>query len=402
MQTVPTLVSRLPEVGTTIFTRMSAHAAAVGAINLSQGFPDFAADPALLQLVGEALAEGHNQYAPMAGLPALRRVLAEQQRRHHGVYYDAEAEVTITSGGTEALYAAIAAVTTSGDEVIVLDPAYDSYAPAVRLNGGRPVHVPLRAPSFDVDWDRVAVAITPRTRAILINSPHNPTGARLGMGDLARLAELAERHDLWIIADEVYEYLTFDGVAHASVAQHPVLRERSFVIGSFGKSLHVTGWKVGYVCAPTALTVELRKVHQFLTFATHTPTQVAIARYLEVRPDYAASLGAFYQAKRDRFAALMQATPFTPLPTGGTYFQLYRYDALWPGAEAVSDLAMALWLTEHAGVATIPVSAFYADGHDPRVLRFCFAKRDETLAAAAERLQPERLSELHRRHPLTA
>ncbi len=401
MRTAPTLTSRLPEVGTTIFTRMSAHAAAVGAINLSQGFPDFAADPALLQLVSEALAEGHNQYAPMAGLPALRRALAEQQRRHHGVFYDAEAEVTITSGGTEALYAAIAAVTHAGDEVIVLDPAYDSYAPAVRLNGGRPVHVPLRAPSFAVDWDRVAAVVTSATRAIIVNSPHNPTGARLDVADLAQLATLAERHDLWVIADEVYEYLTFDGVAHASVAQHPALRERSFVIGSFGKSLHVTGWKVGYVCAPAALTVELRKVHQFLTFATHTPTQVAIARYLEARPDYAATLGAFYQAKRDHFAALMQATPFTPLPTGGTYFQLYRYDALWSSSGAVGDLAMALWLTEHAGVATIPVSAFYADGHDPRVLRFCFAKRDETLAAAAERLQPERLSALHQRHPIT-
>jgi methionine transaminase len=381
------LRSRLPEVGTSIFSRMTQLANQHGAINLAQGFPDFAADPSLIEAVAEAMREGHNQYAPAVGVPALREAVARQQHTQHGVTYDADAEVTITTGGTAALYAALAALTQPGDEVLVLDPAYDSYAPVIRLGSAVPVHVPLRFPSFRIDWQALEQAASPRTRAIVVNTPHNPSGALLSAEDRERLAAFAERHDLWVIADEVYEYLVFDGLTHHSIAQHPQLRERAVVIGSFGKSLHVTGWKVGYALAPAALTAELRKVHQFMTFTVHTPTQVGIARYLEARPDYAATLGALYQQKRDLFSELMQETAFAPLPTHGSYFQLYSYANLFDGAGAMSELAMAEWLTEHAGVASIPVSAFYADGAEHGVLRFCFAKKEVTLRAAVERLK---------------
>ena len=397
--TAPPLPARLPEVGTSIFTQMSALAAAHGAINLSQGFPDFGVDPALIALVHEALQQGHNQYAPAAGLPALRQQVAQQQQRQHGLHYDPDTEVSITTGGTAALYAGLAALVEPGDEVIVLDPAYDSYAPAVRLCGGVPVHVPLALPAFGLDLDRIAAALSPRTRALIVNTPHNPSGAVLSPTEREGLAQLAQHHPVWFIADEVYEYLVYDGHAHHGLAGHPALRPRTLTVGSFGKSLHATGWKVGYACAPPALTAALRKVHQFLTFSVHTPTQVAIARYLEARPDYAATLGAFYQQKRDTFARLMAATAFEALPTRGTYFQLYRYGGLGPGADQVGAAALAHWLTVHAGVASIPVSAFYPGGADPNLLRFCFAKQDATLAAAAERLHPERLATLWRQHP---
>jgi len=376
-----TLTSKLPSVGTTIFTVMSKLAADVGAINLSQGFPDFDCDPALVEAVARHMREGRNQYAPMQGVPALREAIAAKYASIYGVSYDPETEVTVTSGGTEAIFNAVAAVIRPGDEAIVFEPCYDSYVPSVELNGGTAIVIPLRFPDYAIPWDAVHRAITPRTRLLMLNSPHNPTATILGAPDLAQLAAIVERHDVLIVSDEVYEHIIFDGAQHESMARNDAVRARSFIIGSFGKTYHVTGWKVGYAVAPAALTAEFRKVHQFVTFSTNTPTQYALAEFLTGRRGYP-ELSAFYQRKRDLFLELIAPSRFRPLRSRGTYFQLLDYSAITDEA----DMAFALRLTKEHGVASIPTSAFLYGQEAPKALRFCFAKKDETLARAAERL----------------
>ncbi|HJV90134.1 MAG TPA: methionine aminotransferase [Holophagaceae bacterium] len=377
------LVSKLPHVGTTIFTVMSQLAAKHGAVNLGQGFPDFEGPQALREALTEAMATGANQYAPMPGLLALREQVAAKALRYYGRAVDPETEVTVTSGGTEALFAALAAVVSPGDEVILLDPCYDSYDPAVRLQGGVPVHVPLDPRDFSVDWERVKAAFTPRTRMILVNSPHNPTGSVFTAADLEALAELTRDTPVLVLSDEVYEHLTFDGQPHQSVLRHAELAARSFVIGSFGKTFHCTGWKVGSCIAPPALTAEFRKVHQFLTFCTFHPAQVALAKMLADHPDHVAELPAFYQAKRDRFRELLAGSRFDLLPVKGAYFQVAAFDRI----RATDDRAFCQWLVAEAGVAAIPVSAFCERPLDRPLIRFCFAKEGSTLEAAAERLR---------------
>ena len=375
------LKSRLPSVGTTIFTVMSHLAAERGAINLSQGFPDFDCDPALVEAVARHMREGRNQYAPMQGILRLREALAALFVSRGGRAYDPGAEITITSGGTEAIFAAVTAVLHPGDEAIVLEPCYDSYAPAIALSGGRTVRVPLTWPGFAVDWDAVRAAMTPRTRLLIVNSPHNPTGSVFGPDDLEQLASAVRDTPVAIISDEVYEHIIFDGLRHESLARHPELAERSFVVGSFGKTYHVTGWKVGYVAAPAPMTAELRKVHQFVTFSTHTPVQHALADFLWEQRGLA-ELAPFYQAKRDRFLAALAGSRFRPLPCRGSYFQLLDYSAITDEP----DTAFAVRLTEDHGVASIPLTPFQ-EAPAPTVLRFCFAKQDETLERAAERLR---------------
>lgn len=378
------LISKLPNVGTTIFTRMSQLAAQTGAINLSQGFPDFASPPALLEAAIRHLQAGNNQYAPMTGLPRLREQVALKVAGLYGRSVNADTDVTIVPGATEAIFCAVQALIRPGDEAIVLDPCYDSYEPAVELAGGRCVHVPLQLPDFSVDWQRLADSITPRTRLILINSPHNPSGALLSRGDLDQLAELIRERDIWLISDEVYEHLVFDGVGHASVLAHEELYQRAYVVSSFGKTYHVTGWKTGYVVAPPALTAELRKVHQFVTFVAVTPLQHALADFMAEHPEHIAELPAFYQVKRDLFCERLVSSRFSFIPAPGTYFQLADYSAIRPDLD---DVAMAEWLTREKGVAAIPVSVFYQQPPaEMRLVRFCFAKREDTLLAAAERL----------------
>jgi methionine aminotransferase len=329
------------------------------------------------------MAEGRNQYAPMTGVPRLREQIALKCERCYGRKPSADTEITVTSGATEALFAAIAAVVHPGDEVIVLDPCYDSYEPAIELQGGRAVHVPLRLPDFSVDWQRVRDAITARTRMILINSPHNPSGSALEESDLATLAEILRGTRILVLSDEVYEHIIFDGRPHQSVLRNPELAARSFVVSSFGKTYHCTGWKVGYCVAPPALSAEFRKVHQYLTFATFTPAQWALADVLEAMPEHYLELPAFYQAKRDRFRALLSGTRFQLLPVAGAYFQLVDYSAI----ADTDDLAFCEWLTREKGVAAIPVSAFYESPPEARLVRFCFAKTDATLQQAADRLR---------------
>lgn len=376
------LVSKLPSAGTTIFTVMSRLAAETGAINLSQGFPDFDCDPALVDAVARHMREGRNQYAPMQGVLALREAIAAAFAARHRHAYDPDTEITVTSGGTEAIFAAAAAVLHPGDEAIVLEPCYDSYIPAIELSGGVPVVVPLTYPDYAVDWAAVRAAITPKTRLIFVNSPHNPAGAVLGAPDLEALAGLVAGTQILIISDEVYEHIIFDGLEHESLARHPVLAERTFVIGSFGKTYHVTGWKVGYAAAPAALTSELQRVHQFVTFSTHTPVQHAIAEFLADRRGLDA-LGPFFQRKRDLFLDLMKGSGFVPLPSRGSYFQLMNYSAI----TNEPDAEFAVRLTREHGVASIPTSPFLRRSPAPPVLRFCFAKKDETLARAAGRLR---------------
>lgn len=376
------LRSKLPDVGTTIFTVMSQLAQAHGAINLSQGFPDFAVDPALLAGANEAMAAGHNQYAAMPGLPALRQAIAAKLLACQGLVVDSDREITITAGATQALYTAIATVLHAGDEAIVFDPCYDSYVPAITAQGARAVRVPLRQPDFAVGWEAVAAAITPRTRLIIVNNPNNPATSVLTVDDLNALSRLAERHDLLILADEVYEHLVFDDRPHHSVLAHPALRARSFAVYSFGKTFHATGWKVGYCVAPPALTEELRKLHQFLVFSVNTPMQHALAAHLADAQHWQA-LPSFYQAKRDHLAQHLTAAGFALLPCHGSYFQLADYSAIRPD---LNDLAFAHWLTVTHGVATIPLSPFYAQPPQRRLVRFCFAKTDETLAQAGARL----------------
>jgi methionine aminotransferase len=381
MTTTFRLESRLPRVGTTIFTVMSKLAADLGAINLSQGFPDFDCDPALVEAVTKHMRDGRNQYAPMQGVPALRQAIAEKYEYYHGRRYDPDTEVTVTSGGTEAIFDAILCVAGPGDEVIVLEPCYDCYVPAIELSGARPVIVPLTLPHYGIDWEALTAAVTPRTRVIVVNTPHNPSGAILTADDIARLASLVSGTDILIVSDEVYEHLIFDGAQHESMARHPELASRSFIIGSFGKTYHVTGWKVGYAVAPAALSAEFRKVHQFVTFSTNTPVQYALAEMMAT-PERLRHLGPFYQAKRDLFLDLMKGSRFRPLPCRGSYFQLMDYSAI----TEESDADFAIRLTKEHGVASIPTSPFLYASKAPRVLRFCFAKKDETLRAAAERL----------------
>ncbi len=377
------LESKLPRVGTTIFTEMSHLAHLHGAVNLGQGFPDFDGPPRLREALAEAVAAGRNQYAPMAGIPALREQIALKTEAIYGRKVDPDTEITITSGGTEALFAAIAATVGPGDEVILLDPCYDSYDPAVALQGARPVHVPLRPGDFSVDWERVRGALTPRTRMIVLNSPHNPTGAVLGAEDLEELAALVEGTGILLLSDEVYEHIVFDGALHQSLLRHPALAGRAFVVGSFGKTYHCTGWKVGYCVAPAPLTAEFRKVHQYLTFCTFQPAQWALAEVMAAEPRHAQELAAFYQAKRDLFRRRMEGAPFELLPVAGAYFQVADYT----GFSDLEDRAFCHWLAKEAGVAAIPLSAFYEAPPERRLVRFCFAKTEATLEAAAERLR---------------
>lgn len=376
------LASKLPKVGTTIFTVMSQLAQQHQAVNLGQGFPDFEGPQALRDALAAAMNSGKNQYAPMTGVPRLREQIALKTERLYGRHVNPDTEVTVTSGATEALFAAIAAVVRPGDEVIVLDPCYDSYEPAIELQGGRAVHVPLRLPDFAVDWQRVGDAVTPRTRLIMVNSPHNPSGAVFSAEDLEALAEITRQQDILVLSDEVYEHIVFDGSPHQSVLRHAELAERSFVVSSFGKTYHCTGWKVGYCVAPRALSAEFRKVHQYLTFCTFAPAQWAFADVLEADPQHYLDLPAFYQTKRDRFRELLAGSRFHLLPVGGAYFQLADYAAI----SDKDDLNFCEWLVREAGVAAIPVSAFCETAPEARLVRFCFAKSDDTLRAAAERL----------------
>ena len=371
--------SRLPKVGTTIFTVMSALAAEHGAVNLGQGFPDFEGDPALLQAVNQSMLEGLNQYPPMAGVPALRNAVAAKIESLYGKRYDAGTEITITAGATQAILTTILAIVGPGDEVIVLEPNYDSYAPNIELAGGVVVRVPLLAGSFRPDFNGIAAAVTTRTRAILVNSPHNPSATIWRTADLDQLAEILRPSDALMISDEVYEHMVFDGERHASASAHPELAARAFVVSSFGKTFHVTGWKIGTVAAPAPLSAEFRKVHQFNVFTVNTPMQHGLARYLANPAPYL-QLPDFYQRKRDLFREGLVGTRFKLLPSEGSYFQVVDYSAL----SALGEADFCRWLTQEIGVAAIPLSAFYADGRNQGLVRFCFAKHDATLRRALQ------------------
>lgn len=374
--------SKLPDIGTTIFTVMSRRAQSLGAINLGQGFPDYDIDPLLTDLVASAMRAGHNQYAPMEGLPALREGIARKLEASYGLPFDPEHEITVTLGATEAIYSGIQAVAGPGDEVIVFDPAYDSYEPAVRLAGARCIRVPLAPPQFRYDWDRVREVIGPRTRMILINSPHNPTCTVATVDDLQALAGVIRGHDITVLSDEVYEHMVFDERSHASVLAHPELRARALAVFSFGKTLHATGVRVGYGVAPKLLTAELRKVHQFNTFSIAHPLQQAIAAYLLERPATGRDLPAFFQAKRDRLRAALAEGPLQLPAAQGTFFQLLDFSAI----AAPGDVEFAERLLTEAGVASIPLAPFYAVPPKLSCVRLCIAKRDATLDAAAQRL----------------
>jgi len=381
--TTPVLQSRLPAVGTTVFTLMSALATEHGAVNLGQGFPDFGCDPTLLDMVNDAMRAGLNQYPPMAGAAPLREAIAAKIATLYGHAYDANTEITVTAGATQGIITAILCAVHPGDEVIVIEPAYDSYWPSIQLAGGVPVTVQMRLgeAGYSVPWDQIAAAVTPRTRMIVINTPHNPTGSILRAADLDALAGIVAGTDILVLSDEVYEHMVYDGEQHASVSRHPVLAERAFVVSSFGKTYHVTGWKVGYVAAPAGLTAEFRKVHQYNVFTVNTPMQHGLAGYMRDPAPYV-ELPAFYQRKRDLFRAGLAGSRFTLLPADGTYFQCVRY-------EGISDLGeseFAQWLTREIKVAAIPVSAFYSTPKESGIVRFCFAKQDETLKVALERL----------------
>lgn len=382
----PTFASRLPQVGTTIFTRMSQLAADCQAINLGQGFPDFDADPRLLQAVHDAMLAGHNQYAPMAGVTALRQTLAEKIQACYGRKYDPEHEITVTAGATQALFTAIACCCGPGDEVIVLEPCYDSYLPSIELSGARAVRVPLRAGSFEPDLDRIAAAINSKTRALIINSPHNPSGTIWSAQDMQKLADLLAPTHVILISDEVYEHIVFKPHRHESVCRYPQLAGRAFVVSSFGKTFHVTGWKMGYIVAPAAMMREFRKVHQFNVFAANTPFQYGLDAYLK-QADHYLYLADFYQKKRDIFRHGIQHTPLTLLPCEGTFFQSVSYASMTTPERHLSEADFCQWLTREMGVAAIPLSAFYADGFDQKTIRFCFAKKKTTLLTALERLK---------------
>lgn len=377
----PPLASRLPKVGTTIFSVMSALAQQHGAVNLGQGFPDFDCDPRLVDAVDDAMRRGLNQYPPMAGVPALRVGIARKIEAMYGRSYDPDTEITVTAGATQAIQSAILAIVHAGDEVIVLEPAYDSYEPNIVLAGGRAVRVPLTPGSLRPDFDAIAQALTPRTRALIVNTPHNPSATAWTGAEMQRLSELLRPTDVLLIADEVYEHMVFDGRRHESVARHAELAARSFVISSFGKTYHVTGWKVGYVAAPKALSDEFRKVHQFTVFTVNTPAQHGLAIYLEDAAPYL-GLGEFYAVKRDRFRKGLEGTRLRLLPCEGSYFQCVDYSAI----NELSEDGFCRWLTTEIGVAAIPLSAFYARPFEQRLVRFCFAKKEATLDEAVSRL----------------
>ena len=374
--------SRLPDVGTSIFTIMSKMALEHGAINLSQGFPDFKVDPVLIDLIYKFMKEGHNQYAPMPGTPALRSSIANVVQQTYSYQVDPESEITITAGGTEAIFAAITGLVGKGDEIIVFDPSYDCYNPAIRLNGGVPVHINLRYPNFTIDWEEVKSRITPRTKIIMINTPHNPSGSVLSSNDLLTLQSIAIENDLLVVSDEVYERIIFDDIKHESVLYYPELAARSMAVFSFGKTFHATGWKTGYVIAPKAITTEIRKAHQFITFSVNTPIQLALAEYMNTPSNYT-NLGRFYQQKRDHFLNGIKGSSFEPIPCHGSYFQTLSYQ----GISTLSDRQMAEELTQKNKLASIPVSVFYNDKTDNHLLRFCFAKSNETLDKAIEILR---------------
>ena len=386
IERTPTLQSRLPQVGTTIFTVMSTLATEKNAVNLGQGFPDFNCDPALVDAVTQAMQKGLNQYPPMTGVPVLREAIARKVEALYGRRYNAASEITITAGATQAIITAILAVVHPGDEVIVLEPCYDSYVPNIELAGGVPVRVPLTPGTFRPDFDKIAAAITPKTRAILVNSPHNPSGTVWSAQDMLRLQEILAPTDVLLICDEVYEHMVFDGQQHQSAASYPGLAARAFIVSSFGKTYHVTGWKVGYVAAPAALSAEFRKVHQFNVFTVNTPVQHALAAYMADAKPYL-ELAAFYQRKRDLFRSGLARTKFKLLPGEGTYFQCVDISGLAVPERNLPEAEFCLWLTSEIGVAAIPLSAFYGNGFDQHVVRFCFAKKDETLNAALARLQ---------------
>ncbi len=371
--------SKLPDIGTTIFTVMSRMAQEHGAINLSQGFPDFDCPARLRELVAFHLNDRRNQYPPMTGIPALREQIAAKVEDHYGALVDMDQEVTVTSGATEALFDAIQASVGAGDEVIVFDPAYDSYEPAIRLAGGKAVRIALQLPHFGVDWNQVEDALSPRTRLIIINTPHNPSGAVLSAQDIDTLAALTRDTDILVLSDEVYEHMVFDGGVHHSVLRHPELRARSFAVFSFGKTYHATGWKLAYCVAPAALTAEFRKVHQFVTFTSPSFIQYALADFMRECPEHAKELPAFYQEKRDTFCRLLEGSRFTLLPSRGTYFQLADYAAI----STQRDTDFVTWMTQQKGVAAIPLSPFYAKAPQSTLIRFCFCKDDATLEAAA-------------------
>ncbi|MCP1583729.1 MULTISPECIES: pyridoxal phosphate-dependent aminotransferase [Pseudoxanthomonas] len=376
--------TKLPKVGTTIFTVMSQLAAEHGAVNLGQGFPDFAVPQRLVDELDRAMRAGHNQYAPMTGVAPLRQAIAEKVLRCYGREVDPDTEITVTSGATEALFNAIHAVVRPGEEVIVLDPAYDSYEPAIDLAGARAVHVPLDPQTFAVDWDRVRAAVTPKTRLLIVNSPHNPSGAMFDQADIRALAALLEGTGIYLISDEVYEHIVFDGRRHESILRYPELAARAFVVSSFGKTYHCTGWKIGYAIAPPALSAEFRKVHQYNVFCTFAPAQHAFAAMIRQEPEHYEQLGAFYQEKRDRFREQLLGTKFKPLPVPGGYFQLVDYSAV----SDLPDAEFVKWLTVEHGVTAIPLSPFYeTPPAGQRLARLCFAKNEATLDAAIARLK---------------
>lgn len=374
--------SRLPDISTSIFVIMSKMAADHSAINLSQGFPDFQVDPVLIDLIHKQMKAGHNQYASMPGAPALRNIIAEVIFKTYNHQVNPETEITISAGATEALYASIAAFVHPGDEVIVFDPAYDSYNPTIRLNGGVPVHINLNYPDFSIDWEEVKSRITSRTRMIMVNTPQNPSGAVFTAHDLKQLEQLAVEHDLIVLSDEVYERIIFDGIRHESVLHYPNLAKRSIAVFSFGKTFHATGWKVGYAIAPEALTREIRKIHQFITFSVNTPVQLALAEYMQT-PAHYENLGSFYQQKRDYFLQGIKGSSFEPMPCHGSYFQSLSYKNI----SSLPDRQMAEELTIKHKVASVPVSVFYNDKTDNKLLRFCFAKSEQTLDQAMEILR---------------
>jgi methionine aminotransferase len=374
--------SRLPATGTTIFTVMSALAQQHGAVNLGQGFPDYPIDPALIEHVHAAMRAGHNQYPLMPGVRSLREAIATKVERLYGRRYDPDREITVTTGATQAIFTAVLSLAHPGDEAIVFEPAYDSYVPAVRLAGATPVTVPLTVPGYRIDWDALRRAITPRTRLILVNAPNNPGTSVLSADDVSRLAAMTRDTPIVVVSDEVYEHMVYDGARHESVARNAELAARSVVVGSFGKTFHATGWKIGYALAPRALTDEIRRVHQFMVFTVNAPVQHALAEFLREPARYE-TLPAFFQRKRDLLRDILAGTPLDVLPCEGSYFLLARYDRI--AEEPAARFAQRL--VEEAGVATIPLSAFYQDGRDDRVIRFCFAKREETLQRAGERLR---------------
>lgn len=383
MSTPTNIVTKLPNVGTTIFTVMSALASEKGAVNLGQGFPDFNCDPALVQAVTSAMQDGLNQYPPMAGVPLLREAIADKVETLYGHRYDPATEITVTAGATQGILTSVLCAVHPGDEVIVIEPVYDCYVPAIELAGGIPVFVQMNVDErgFSIPWDKVAAAVTPKTRMIMVNTPHNPTGSIIKAADVQALADIVRGTDILILSDEVYEHMVYDGAPHESLARHPELIDRTFINSSFGKTYHVTGWKVGFVAAPAALTAEFRKVHQFNVFTVNTPVQYGLAAYMKNPAPYL-DLPAFYQHKRDLFREGLKNTRFELLPSEGTYFQCVKYGAI----SELSEAEFCKWLTTDIGVAAIPVSAFYNTPKESGIVRFCFAKKDETLKLALDRL----------------